>query len=672
MIKLKNYKFISLIILGFLLTTLFFPVTICENNDKILFQKHKHQQIESVNETEINFILHGTIVTMETNNGIIQDGYLLIRNGLIEEIWAGGETPPDDIDDVCIIETNGYIFPGLIDGHNHLYYNMIPLWSVPKKYSNRYEWQASSEYPIDIKNPKEIVVEAEYADLKVEVVKYSEIKALIGGTTAIQGAPSDWSAYTELLIRNIEHTNFGKDNIITEVSSVDLWDEGYILDLFNAKDLDALFGHIGEGTDELSHNEFKVLKNKGLLIEPLVAIHSLAFDRDDFSEMAEMGAKMIWSPTSNLLLYGETADVKAAWNEGVCIGLAPDWAPSGTKNVLGELKIADQWNKNKLNGFFSDYNLTEMVTTNPARMCGWESKVGKIIEGYYADLLVINKYNTEFDPYRSLINAIDFDVTLVVVNGDPLYGLVDYLELLKPDDFEIIHFHNWQRAIDITKNSVYMGDQLFSDIKQTLEQVMTFEPEILYDYFDKTHMSLEEFTDWLNDHFPGLHHIPLDPIETFGDTLFFDSINTSNNLNSNFSCNLYQYYDRKPGDNTPPDVPLIVGPKTGKTGVNYTFTISSTDLDNDKISYYIDWGDGTMTEWTDYKKSGDQLNISHVWNTIGSYTLKVKAKDTLDSESDWSYSKIMMPRIGLYTHRIRSILGDIPFSFPLILKILQF
>ncbi|MHA1730982.1 MAG: hypothetical protein ACTSU5_03520 [Promethearchaeota archaeon] len=72
---------------------------------------------------------------------------------------------------------------------------------------------------------------------------------------------------------------------------------------------------------------------------------------------------MVWSPTSNLLLYGSTADVRAADEEGVTIALAPDWSPSGAKNVLGELKVADQWNRNKLGGYFSDYRMVEMVTS---------------------------------------------------------------------------------------------------------------------------------------------------------------------------------------------------------------------------------------------------------------------------------------------------------------------
>ena len=49
---------------------------------------------------------------------------------------------------------------------------------------------------------------------------------------------------------------------------------------------------------------------------------------------------MVWSPFSNLLLYGGTADVARARQEGVLMALGPDWSPTGSKNLLAELKVA--------------------------------------------------------------------------------------------------------------------------------------------------------------------------------------------------------------------------------------------------------------------------------------------------------------------------------------------
>src|SRR6266704_3249882 len=54
-----------------------------------------------------------------------------------------------------------------------------------------------------------------------------------------------------------------------------------------------------------------------------------------------LGAKLVWSPLSSLLLYGQTALVYQALRAGVVVSLGTDWSPSGSRNLLDELKIAD-------------------------------------------------------------------------------------------------------------------------------------------------------------------------------------------------------------------------------------------------------------------------------------------------------------------------------------------
>src|SRR6185436_1608595 len=44
------------------------------------------------------------------------------------------------------IEVDGVIFPGLIDLHNHLTWNLFPRWKPSRVFANRYEWQETAEY----------------------------------------------------------------------------------------------------------------------------------------------------------------------------------------------------------------------------------------------------------------------------------------------------------------------------------------------------------------------------------------------------------------------------------------------------------------------------------------------------------------------------------------------
>ena len=50
---------------------------------------------------------------------------------------------------------------------------------------------------------------------------------------------------------------------------------------------------------------------------------------------------LIWSPRSNVRLYGDTARVTVAARLGVRIALGTDWMPSGSMNLLRELRCAD-------------------------------------------------------------------------------------------------------------------------------------------------------------------------------------------------------------------------------------------------------------------------------------------------------------------------------------------
>lgn len=152
----------------------------------------------------------------------------------------------------------------------------------------------------------------------------------------------------------------------------------------------------------------------------LVGIHSVGVSPAEFGDMGSRGAKMVWSPLSNLLLYGETADVAVAKAAGVLIRLAPDWSPSGSKSALGEFKVADLWNRTWLNGLFSNRELVEMVTRNPAQALGWGAVTGQVTPGFLGDVLVVDRVDA--DPYRNLILATEANVQLVVIRGEPLYG----------------------------------------------------------------------------------------------------------------------------------------------------------------------------------------------------------------------------------------------------------
>lgn len=98
-------------------------------------------------------------------------------------------------------------------------------------------------------------------------------------------------------------------------------------------------------------------------------------------------------------------------------------------------------------------------------------------------------------------------------------------------------------------------------------------------------------------------------------------------------------------DNTAPLNPSINGPAKGKAGTEYEYSLVATDPDGDSLRYCIDWDDGSTEQWTDYFASGESVTVSHIWNETGTYTIKVKAKDEGQIETDWVSLETSMPHI---------------------------
>ncbi|MDG6219145.1 MAG: PKD domain-containing protein, partial [Candidatus Thermoplasmatota archaeon] len=82
-------------------------------------------------------------------------------------------------------------------------------------------------------------------------------------------------------------------------------------------------------------------------------------------------------------------------------------------------------------------------------------------------------------------------------------------------------------------------------------------------------------------------------------------------------------------------------------GIEYTFSTSATEPNGDQIQYGWDWnGDGTVDYWTDFYSSGQTVEASNSWDSVGTYNVKVKAKDQFGDESGWSTANQIQIGIG--------------------------
>jgi len=115
-----------------------------------------------------------------------------------------------------------------------------------------------------------------------------------------------------------------------------------------------------------------------------------------------------------------------------------------------------------------------------------------------------------------------------------------------------------------------------------------------------------------------------------------------------YSSVTYIISNKSSFDNEAPSKPHISGPAKGKTNESYEYEITTTDLDNNKIHYYIDWGDNSSSQWVGPFDSGEKVIIDHIFTNKGMYTIKVKARDSFYAESDWATLEVSIPKIQVF------------------------
>lgn len=345
----------------------------------------------------------------------------------LSENAPAGHADATDID-----PGDAFVYPGLIDLHSHLGYNALPLWiqpDEPSPFLHHDIWPGRSTYKEEVSWPAWVLAKGAPEALLV----YVQVQALAGGTTAIQGWPTANRRPANQLVRNIDDQKFldehdGRDNIRTSTLTLGVEELRDRADAM-AEGMGFIY-HCAEGqVDSIVVREYDDLATTNCLRERLIAIHCCAVDGDAFRRWKDRAAlvgddgpgTVVWSPFSNLWLYNQTTDIPAARAHGVAVCLGTDWGPSGTKNLLGELKVARIW-ADEQQWELDDFDLVEMATASPGDALSrcWGKRVGRLVTHSLGDVCVV-KRNFD-DPWENLVKAREEDVLLVLIDGQPRYG----------------------------------------------------------------------------------------------------------------------------------------------------------------------------------------------------------------------------------------------------------
>jgi len=438
--------------------------------------------------TSKKVILHGFIVNEEGEQSLDKK-YIALENGKIKQVST--EKPAIFGSAITLeLPDSNVVFPGFLDLHTHIEYNMIPNWDSEKSpWDNRHEWRNDIDYHNDIAEVHSYIIEKWGSDYSKSVDDFrilGEIQAISGGTTVLQ----ETEAYNDetqdptvtqsnhLLIRSTgrgEDLGLNKDQLIfsvidfykpepkpsgnSHISTADWTPTQQEKLLFFEKEMPTDFinttlvhlaegraGFLKENYDIYSRTEFECfmsdMKNyapEEVRTHNISIIHGCGIDSknpDHIKFLKDYGISILWAPISNTLLYSDTINVFDFITQGVNVALGSDWSPSGGKHVWDEAKFAYEFCSSM------DHTLTDaelkstiykMITSNAVKCLGNSVKLSKIEKDYPADFIVFNRRTQDTSALDALFTGDDTAVSCVVVNGRIIYGNKNIFDSLMLD-----------------------------------------------------------------------------------------------------------------------------------------------------------------------------------------------------------------------------------------------
>lgn len=410
------------------------------------------------------------------DSGVFNGGQVLVdAQGLIQCSECDCSSAPEAAEATVISCPQGVISPGLINAHDHITYQTPPRSNpTDERYEHRHDWREGNNGHTKLL----------YGGASNALITWGELRQVMAGTTSIAGSGGQPG-----LLRNLD-----KDNVTTTggnqvgLDELPLRYETFPLGDSSGKELtagcnyssagvdrptvislnSAYLPHVGEGIEESAHNELRCVSSTAtggqeLLRRQTAIIHGVAVTAEDIGAMASKGTDLIWSPRSNLSLYGDTAMVTAYKQMGVSIALGTDWLPSGSMNMLRELQCADYMNATYYARAFTDEELWRMVTANAADLTDTQEKLGRLEQGRVADMAIFRLRSFSASPYRSVITANAEDVVLTVRGTKPLYGDQTLVAALNQAGCESLDVCGTQKVLCV-------GDEIgqpFSELQKT-------------------------------------------------------------------------------------------------------------------------------------------------------------------------------------------------------------
>lgn len=386
-------------------------------------------------------------------------GVLRLRGTVLapDKVFEGGEVLIDDQGEILCVGCDcgdepeaqgatvvtcpaGIVSPGLINAHEHLGFgqNAPGDWGT-ERFDHRHDWRKG-------KNGHKKISVAGNATVENKI--WTELRHVLSGCTSIAGSDS-----SDGFLRNVDGSaQHGLSQPPVDYQTFPLGDNGgeqvplgepcsaypKVPGATVFDGTDCYFAHVAEGINDFARHEYLCLsstENGGVDVttEKTAYVHMIGLTAVDGADLADSRTGVVWSPRSNVSLYGNTTPVTMYATQGVLVGIGTDWSASGSMNLQRELACALALNDDHFGGFFTTRDLWLMATLNNATLLALNDRVGALEPGLVADVAIFASRG-EADPYRAILTAGVSDTVLVLRGGEPLYGDATLVAALPASD----------------------------------------------------------------------------------------------------------------------------------------------------------------------------------------------------------------------------------------------
>jgi 5-methylthioadenosine/S-adenosylhomocysteine deaminase len=407
------------------------------------------------NQTADLLIVGGTVVTMDKERRVIEDGAVAVRGGEIVRVGRRADLAKSIRAKQTINAQGKKVIPGLINAHTHI---PMTLFRGIADDLDLQEWLTKFIFPAEAKNVTEEFVRVgtrlglaemirggttAYADMYYfeDAIADETFKAGVRGVlgeTIIQFPVPDNKTPADALRYSEKYINKWKNNALIvpalaphapyTLSTEDLLKVKNLADRLNAP----VLIHVAETQTEVNDilkrygaRPVEYLEKIGFLNDRVIAAHTVHVNENEIDILKRRNVGAAHCPQSNMKLASGVAPVPAMLKKDLTIGLGTDGAASNNDlSMWEEMDTAAKLHK----VFTGDPKVVsaqeafEMATIRGARALNLEKLIGSIETGKRADIVIVDADELNQTPlyniYSSLVYATKaHHVRHVIING---------------------------------------------------------------------------------------------------------------------------------------------------------------------------------------------------------------------------------------------------------------